>query len=436
MTESLACGAAAAPLSMRAAASLTSAAVRAARQLLVDIEHGCRIDAAVLRGAMEAAFGASDAAGGWNWKTAYDVCEAATVLFLRKFGPAKRAKASSTAAMLPLLARIGSCLPTHTRRSEDIQAFQQFSTPISLGLAACTAADTTTADGILEPSVGTGLLAILAELAGGSLMLNELAESRAALLDDLFVNVEVTRFDAAQINDHLEASDVRSVVLMNPPFSAVANGQRDWSALGMERLLVTPLSRFRKGTPIRLSEGILFTTYATLRTDERGETLSRVRQIVEWLGSDFGGVIVFDESHAMQNAVGGGGERGDQAASQQGRAGLRLQHGLPNAGVVYVSATGLNTVYNLAYTQRLGLWGGADFPFATRVEFAEAIEQGGVAAMEVLARDLTMRDRLRPYGLFGEITAHVRGHGCRRRRDLFEGARHLSVARISEREAA
>ncbi|UWU76199.1 strawberry notch family protein [Bradyrhizobium huanghuaihaiense] len=704
MTESLAGGAAAAPFSMRAAATLTSAALKAARQILTDLERGRRIDAAVLRGAMEAAFGASDASGAWNWKTAYDVCEAATVLFLRKFGPAMRTKAGSTAAMLPMLAKITSCLPTHTRRSEDSQAFQQFSTPIPLGFAACTAAGITPADRVLEPSAGTGLLAIFAELAGGSLMLNEFAEGRAALLDHLFAKVKVTRFDAAQIDDHLDASVVPSVVLMNPPFSAVANvdrrmadaafrhiasalarlcdggrlvaiagaglapenpawadafvrlqergrvvfsaaidgavyakhgtqtdtrllvidkcpaadpkafpaspgiagdvatllnwitqhvpprlpvaapdvadiasrpamsrstgftiapspsstsgsapegvelayetvewsppegaritdalyeeyglqsiripgssahptklvqsaamasvappkpsyrshlpsdlmadgilsdaqlesiiyageahsdflagswtvdatfdlvaaarddaenavrfrrgwflgdgtgagkgrqvagilldnwlkgrrravwisksdkliedAQRDWSALGMERLLVTPLSRFRQGTPIRLSEGILFATYATLRTDERGEKLSRVGQIVEWLGSDFDGVIVFDESHAMQNAVGGKGERGDQAASQQGRAGLRLQHALPNARVVYVSATGATTVHNLAYAQRLGLWGGADFPFATRAEFVEAIEEGGVAAMEVLARDL------------------------------------------------
>lgn len=704
MTESLAGDAATAPLSMRAAATLTSAAVRAARQLVIDLERGRRIDAAVLRSAMEAAFGASDATGVWNWKTAYDVCEAATVLFLRKFGPAIRVKAGSTAAMLPMLARIARCLPTHTRRSEDIQALQQFSTPIPLGLAACTAAGITPSDRVLEPSAGTGTLAIFADLAGGALVLNELAETRAALLDQLFPNVKVTRFDAAQIDDHLEASVVPSVVLMNPPFSALANvdrrmadtalrhiasalarlcdggrlvaiagasltpdnpawrdafvrlqergrvvfsaaidgpvyakhgtqtdtrllvidkqpaadpkvfeaslgmagdvatlldwviqhvpprlpiatpvvvdvirrpatfrpagafapspsstsgdsapegveltyetvewtppegarltdalyeeyalqairipdahahptklvqsaamasvappkpsyrphlpanfvadgimsdaqlesviyageahseflagswtvdatfdvvaaarddaesgvrfrrgwflgdgtgagkgrqvagilldnwlkgrrravwisksdkliedAQRDWSALGMERLLVTPLSRFRQGTPVRLSEGVLFTTYATLRTDERGDKLSRVRQIVEWLGSEFDGVIVFDESHAMQNAAGQKGERGDQAASQQGRAGLRLQHALPNARVVYVSATGATTVHNLAYAQRLGLWGGTDFPFATRAEFVEAIEEGGVAAMEVLARDL------------------------------------------------
>src|SRR3546814_190044 len=90
----------------------------------------------------------------------------------------------------------------------------------------------------------------------------------------------------------------------------------------------------------------------------------------------------------MANAAGGKGERGEQALSQQGRAGLRLQHALPDARIVYVSATGATTVQNLAYAQRLGLWGGEDFPFSTRSEFIAAIEDGGVAAMEVLARDL------------------------------------------------
>src|SRR5207302_6092338 len=180
----------------------------------------------------------------------------------------------------------------------------------------------------------------------------------------------------------------RRAVWISKSDKLIEDAQRDWSALGQERLLITPLSRFRQGTPIRLDQGVLFTTYATLRSDARAEKVSRVQQIVDWLGPDFDGVIVFDESHAMANAAGGKGERGEQAPSQQGRAGLRLQHALPNARVVYVSATGATTVHNLAYAQRLGLWGGEDFPFATRAEFVEAIEEGGVAAMEVLCRAL------------------------------------------------
>ena len=66
------------------------------------------------------------------------------------------------------------------------------------------AAAITPADVVLEPSAGTGLLAILAELSGASLVLNELAETRAELLSLLFPGITVTRFDAAHIDDHLD----------------------------------------------------------------------------------------------------------------------------------------------------------------------------------------------------------------------------------------
>ena len=214
---------AAAPAAMPASPDASAALVAAAASLLDHLALGRAVDTPALRAAMCDAFGGSDAEGAWDWKTGYDACEAATVLFLRRFGPGMRGRAGSPAALLAMLAKVAALLPSHTRRSEESQALQQFSTPIALGFAAATAAAITPADLVLEPSAGTGLLAIFAELAGGRLVLNELAETRAALLGRLFPGVPVTRHDAAQIHDHLDLAVRPSVVLMNPPFSVAAH---------------------------------------------------------------------------------------------------------------------------------------------------------------------------------------------------------------------
>ena len=672
---------AAAPI--RAPEEEAACILKAAERIFTGLERGLLIEARVLRQAMEEAFGGSDAEGFWTWKAAYEACEAAQVLFLRKYGRAIREKAGSPAAQLAMLSRIAGLLPTHTRRTLESEEFQQFSTPMPLAYAVSIAAGLTGDDAVLEPSAGTGMLAVFAEIMGARLALNEIADTRAALLKRLFPDNPVSTHDAASIDDRLADDIAPSVVLMNPPFSAalhvqgrvsdadfhhvrsalarlpeggrlvaitghnfpvdklngavcftcvvdgsvyykhgttfdtrftvidkslgtaslpvlpraenaakllarviehlpprlevngeigfgtaakpavvrkvapiarrpppvmsaapdaveltyepiewkpadgpdltdtlyegyalqsihipgakphptklvqsaamasvasphpsyrphlpahiiksgilsdaqlesliytgdahsghlvgswtvdetfdnilaapesaenavrfrrgwflgdgtgcgkgrqvagiildnwikgrrkavwisksdklIEDARRDWSALGMEQLLVQPLSRFKQGAPVRLSEGVLFVTYATLRNEPR------LRQVIDWLGDGFDGVIVFDEAHAMANAAGSKGERGDQLPSQQGRAGLRLQRALPDARIVYVSATGATDVRNLAYAERLGLWGGEDFPFANRAEFIQAVEAGGVAAMEVLARDL------------------------------------------------
>ena len=241
----------------------SSAVTQAAQLLLPDLEVGRRIDAGILRTAMESAFGASDAAGAWDWKTAYDACEAATVLFLRKYGKALLRKSGSPAAALPMLAKVADLFPTHTRRSVESQALQHFSTPVPLGLAACTAAGITTADRVLEPSAGVGLLAILAEIAGGSLVLNELAEARAGLLEHLFPGVAVTRFDAAQIDDHLDAAVVPSVVLMNPPFSAMAHVDRRMADAAL-RHVASALARLCEGGRLVAITGAAFAPHIQL----------------------------------------------------------------------------------------------------------------------------------------------------------------------------
>ena len=74
-------------------------------------------------------------------------------------------RAKSAVAQLAMLGKVAARLPTHTRRSEESQALQQFSTPMPLGFVATNAAAMTADDVVLEPSAGTGLLAVFAELA-------------------------------------------------------------------------------------------------------------------------------------------------------------------------------------------------------------------------------------------------------------------------------
>lgn len=685
--------------------------IRAAENLLKSLSRGQAVTTPMMRDAMVEAFGGFDSAGAWTWKLAAEALEAAQVMFLRRYLSGMKASAKTPEQLLAMLGKLAALTPTQTRRSEESVELQQFSTPIELAAIAAEAAAITANDVVLEPSAGTGVLAVHADATGAWIVLNELADTRARMLELLFPGAPVTRFNAEHIDDRLPDEFAPSVVLMNPPFSAAPNvagthagvdlrhirsalnrlapggrlvaitsfgltpsnpkyadafrelsktstlvftaglasgffrrhgtsietrmlvfdkqpaplehvtahalcnsfedlaralphnipprlpvtpiftptfgndrkpavfaqtsaissrspsvspgdvaklqehsgiaagitsvelayevienpkarmtsadalyepyapericipgakphptklvqsaamasvvppiptyrphllpgivengllsdaqletvvyageahekfllghwqldeammlhpasenqgttyrraffigdgtgsgkgrqvagiildnwlkgrrralwisksedlledAQRDWSDLGMEKLLVVPQARYKPIKPISLSEGILFTTYATLRSESQ-DGVARVDQLVKWLGQDFDGVIVFDEAHAMGNAAPSNTDRGHQRGSQQGIKGLHLQRLLPKARIVYVSATGATVVENLAYAERLGLWGSDDLPFDTRQKFVCAMHEGGVAAAEVLARDL------------------------------------------------
>ncbi|MEH1908070.1 strawberry notch-like NTP hydrolase domain-containing protein [Nostoc sp.] len=178
----------------------------------------------------------------------------------------------------------------------------------------------------------------------------------------------------------------RKAIWISKSAALIEDARRDWCALGGSEKDIIDLGNIKLGDPIPFTQGILFCTYSTLRSQKNGK--SRLKQIVEWAGKDFEGAIAFDECHAMGNAMAQEGKLGMVAASQQGIVGLRLQNALPQARVVYVSATGATKVSNLSYANRLGLWQTGDFPFTNREDFVESIEGGGIAAMEVVARDL------------------------------------------------
>ena len=239
---------------------------------------------------------------------------------------------------------------------------------------------------------------------------------------------------AAIVLDHWMCGRKRALWLSQSD-KLVEDARRDWAALGGRDNDVIPLGKFRQGAEIPTPEGILFATYATLRSPSRQGKPSRLDQIVAWLAGSldeddrhaYQGCIVFDEAHAMANAAGSKGNRGEVAPSQQGRAGLKLQNALPDARIAYVSATGATTLPGLAYAGRLGLWAAGETPFETRTEFVSAMEAGGVAALEVVARDLKAlglyQARALSYdGVEVEILEHPLTDAQRRIYDAYAGA--------------
>ena len=171
----------------------------------------------------------------------------------------------------------------------------------------------------------------------------------------------------------------------------IEDARRDWTALGGVAIDIQGLDAFPISSAIPMTSGILFVTYATLRSS-RGEHASRLQQILAFLGEDFEGVVVFDEAHCMANAAGTESEFGTAKGSEQGLAGVRLQNAVPRACILYVSATGATDPANLCYATRLGLWGPGT-AFDNRASFLAAMEAGGIAAMEVIARDLKAMGR-------------------------------------------
>ncbi|KAG2471348.1 SBNO1 protein, partial [Polypterus senegalus] len=96
--------------------------------------------------------------------------------------------------------------------------------------------------------------------------------------------------------------------------------------------------------------------------------------------------IIFDECHKAKNVC----PIGSSKPTKTGLAVLELQNKLPKARVVYASATGASEPRNMAYMNRLGIWGEGT-PFKEFSNFIQAVERRGVGAMEIVAMDMKLR---------------------------------------------
>uniref|UniRef100_A0A7N8WMK5 Protein strawberry notch homolog 2 n=1 Tax=Mastacembelus armatus TaxID=205130 RepID=A0A7N8WMK5_9TELE len=156
------------------------------------------------------------------------------------------------------------------------------------------------------------------------------------------------------------------------------DAERDLKDIDAANIPVHALNKIKYGDTAT-SEGVLFATYSALIGESQagGQHRTRIKQILDWCKPDFDGVIIFDECHKAKNAT----------STKMGKAVLDLQNKLPQARVVYASATGASEPKNMIYMSRLGIWGEGT-PFRTFDDFLHAIEKRGVGAMEIVAMDM------------------------------------------------
>ncbi|XP_067930310.1 uncharacterized protein [Watersipora subatra] len=174
----------------------------------------------------------------------------------------------------------------------------------------------------------------------------------------------------------------------------VLDAQKDLLDIGCHINVINGCKAIDKGTRLfGLSEsvktGVLFSTYSTLVshvfTGAYGTLRrSRLEQLINWCGgADFEGCLVFDECHKAKNFVPGN----ENASSKVSMSVCAVQRSLPKARVLYCSATGVTDVKNMAFMERMGLWGNAA-PFPNYEAFLETIQKKGLGVAEMLAMDM------------------------------------------------
>ncbi|GLH00308.1 Protein strawberry notch [Gryllus bimaculatus] len=172
------------------------------------------------------------------------------------------------------------------------------------------------------------------------------------------------------------------------------DAERDLHDIGANKIEVHALNKFKyakisSAVNGNVKKGVIFSTYSALigeSSQSGGKYKTRLKQLLQWCGEDFDGLVVFDECHRAKNLC----PVGSSKPTKTGLTVLELQNKLPKARVVYASATGASEPRNMAYMTRLGIWGEGT-PFPEFADFIQAVEKRGVGAMEIVAMDMKLR---------------------------------------------
>jgi hypothetical protein len=179
----------------------------------------------------------------------------------------------------------------------------------------------------------------------------------------------------------------KKTIWFSVKFDLIKAVRDEMARLGIN-LPIKQINDYKPEEEITLSKGIVFCTYQSLiARSKKGRR--RLDQLTEWLGAE--GLLVFDEGHRAKNFF-ADDRSGKGTQTSAAVAEIQDLEKFPDYRVVYSSATAATEVRHLAYMIRLGLWGQGS-AFENFAEFAREIEEGGIGAMEMVARDLKAMGR-------------------------------------------
>ena len=136
-------------------------------------------------------------------------------------------------------------LPTQTWRSNEQNKWQQFSTPPGIAYLMAYQLNLKPKEQVLEPSAGTGSLAVWTGELITRTHTNEIDGRRKLLLKNL--GFEPSEFNAEFIHDYLPIELEPDCLMMNPPFSSNGGRTKNNSSKFGFRHVESALTRLKKG---------------------------------------------------------------------------------------------------------------------------------------------------------------------------------------------
>ena len=224
---------------------VTEPVIKVAHALVAHLQAGEPIDHRLVRQLLEVGLLASGTRDRRSIRHAYDALELAQILF----SPRPRGAACRIAEALAAPSRPSStgCRPRASAprsSSPSSNSRRLLRSPGSSGGPP----RLSSADTLLEPSAGTGMLAWPAARAGARLILNEIDPVRRLCLREAFRDAQVTGHDGELIDDLLPPDHRPTVVIMNPPFARSEGRGEDRHAADRH------LARCRKTPPRRRTD--------------------------------------------------------------------------------------------------------------------------------------------------------------------------------------